>query len=162
MSRKKNMIPAHGRNARRPARVRKPRYLVVCGGQVTEPQYFRHLKSKNDDIAIDVKVKVLSPLGLANYAVRCKKDDDAKSDSGSRYAAVFVVVDVDDFHDHKEAQTICSENDIHLIISNPCFEVWLIDHIQECPSSCATTKAAEQYASTHKVTTGSRDILILM
>lgn len=157
MSRKKNAIPAHGRNVRRPVRARKSRYLVVCGGQVTEPQYFSHLKSGIDDSVIDIKPKVMAPVQLAKYAVRCKNDDSSKNDSRDRYAAVFVVVDVDDFHDHGEAQKICDKNDIYLIISNPCFEVWLIDHVQMCPSSCVTTADVERYASDHHITNGARN-----
>ncbi|PJM72969.1 hypothetical protein CS006_06865 [Bifidobacterium primatium] len=155
MSRRKTKLPAHGRNARRRHRTRAKRYLVVCGGEVTEKDYFEHLGAQYD-VQITVRSKIRTPAQLAEYAVKCMDDDAKNNDEQDRYAAVFVVVDVDDFHDHSKAQRICKQNGIQLIISNPCFEVWLIDHVQQCPDSHTSTPDVERYAASLGVTTGPR------
>ncbi|PWG58992.1 RloB family protein [Bifidobacterium catulorum] len=156
MSRKKTVFPAHGRNARRRHRRRTKRYLVVCGGEVTERLYFERLALRNN-VTIDVQSKKRSPSQLAQYAVALKQVDDRENDRPDRYSAIFVVVDVDDFHDHGDAQRICRQNSIQLVISNPCFEVWLIDHVRPCPDSYDTTSYVEDYAAELKVVTGQRN-----
>lgn len=150
-------VPQHGRNARRHIRARAKRYLVVCGGQATEPEYFGHISSSLNSVVIRVISKTMAPSQLADYAVRCKRDDERNNDPEDCYCAVFVVVDVDDYHDHRQAQRICKDNGIRLIISNPCFEVWLIDHIRRCPASYADTPAVERYAGELKVVMGARN-----
>lgn len=156
MSRRTPQAPRHGRNVRRNDRKRAKRYLVVCGGEVTEKEYFTHLLQSFDNVVIDIRSKARTPSQLADMAVKCM-EDDAKDTSTDSYAEVFVVVDVDDFNDHDRAQRICDEHGIHLIISNPCFEVWLIDHLQPCPPSYTITADVERYAAQLGVTTGSRN-----
>ena len=67
------------------------------------------------------------------------------------------MVDVDDFHDHGEAARICNDNGIELIISNPCFEVWLLDYVTACPSSYTLTPDVESAAAEAKVVGGNRN-----
>lgn len=153
----KYAVPRHGRNARRRTRARAKRYLVVCGGQATEPEYFEHYSSSMDSGVIRVISKTMAPSQLANYAVKCKRDDERNNDSADCYAAVFVVVDVDDYHDHRQAQRICKDNGIRLVVSNPCFEVWLIDHVRRCPISYTDTAAVERYAGELGVVAGKRN-----
>lgn len=159
MSRRKgkNYVPQHGRNARRHARTRAKRYLVVCGGQATEPEYFEHCNAAMGLGAIRVISKTMAPSQLAKYAVKCKEDDERNSGPDDCYAAIFVVVDVDDYHDHRRAQRICKDNGIRLVISNPCFEVWLVDHVRQCPAAYADTASVERYAAELEVVEGSRN-----
>ncbi|MBT1173183.1 RloB domain-containing protein [Bifidobacterium sp. MA2] len=158
MSRKKTTLPPHGRKTRRSNRVRARRYLVVCGGEVTEHQYFEYLETTMKDVVITVISKTLAPAQLADYAMELKHDDERDNDDPrDRYACVFVVVDVDDFHDHAQAQRTCTRSGMHLVISNPCFEVWLIDHVRSCPPSYTITADVEKYAAKLQVTTGPRN-----
>lgn len=129
MSKKRN-VPAHGRKAARSRRPRKRRFLVVAGGAVTEKQYFKQLESLYD-VVIDYQQKNNSPKQLAELAVKLKREDK-RDTSTDCYERIWVVVDVDDFHDHGEAARICNDNGIELIISNPCFEVWLLDYVKAC------------------------------
>lgn len=153
-SRAARRVPAHGRRAPRIPRVRIKRFLVIGGGAVTEREYFDHL-GRAYGVKIEYQQKNNSPSQLAKYAARRKKDADSDG-TVDAYEGVWVVVDVDEFHDHRAAQRICDENGIELIISNPCFEVWLIDHIQICPSSYTTTRDVERYALQAGVTEGAR------
>lgn len=154
------MPPAHGRNAHRRRRERKPRYLVVAGGEVTEKRYFEYCGTRYN---VDLKYmnQIRSPRQLAEYAVTLK-DEDLRDESLDSYKAVWVVVDVDDFHDHGKAQKVCDDNGIGLVISNPCFEVWLIDHVRRCPDGYTSTRDVERYAAEQKVTYGPRNKYIHM
>lgn len=99
----------------------------------------------------------MSPSQLAEYAVKCKRGDDRDNDPRDRYAEIFVVVDVDEYHDHRDAQRICDEHGLRLVISNPCFEVWLIDHVRPCPPAYTRTTDVEAYAAKCNVVVGSRN-----
>lgn len=102
MPRRKQTPPQHGR--RRSARQRKARYLVVAGGAVTEKQYFAYLADLYD-VVIDYRQKNLAPSQLAKMAV----DIVAKQGTNTgvdAYQQVWVVVDVDDFHDLAQAERV--------------------------------------------------------
>ncbi|KFF30485.1 RloB family protein [Bifidobacterium bombi] len=144
----------HGRNVRRGHHRRKVRYLIVGGGEVTEKQYFLHLR-KLFDVAIDYRWDHCDPSKLASLAVECKKN--AAKDAGvDGYRAVWVVVDVDEYtaSQLRLAQKTCQKAGMKLIISNPCFEVWLVDHIRLCPESHKGTKEVEELAKTLGITAG--------
>lgn len=156
MGRRKTVVPPHGRKVRRKVRSRARRYLVVCGGEVTERAYFNRIGSRRNDVSIQVRTKVCSPSQLAELAARYMADD-RRDETADSYAEVFVVVDVDDFRDHGQAQAICDKHGMRLIISNPCFEVWLIDHVRQCPAGYTTTAMVERYAKDLHVTNGPRN-----
>ena len=153
MSKKRNM-PQHGRKAARPRRSRKKRYLVVAGGAVTEKRYFTQLQSLYN-VNIEYQYKNNSPAQLAKYAAKLKEEDE-RDTSTDCYEKVWVVVDVDNFHDHGQAAKICKDNGIELVISNPCFEVWLFDHISICPSSFTLTSIVESAAEKAGISNGNR------
>lgn len=155
MPKKHRHIPAHGRNVSRSRRARQKRYLVVCGGAETEKQYFNHLKSMYN-VMIEYQNWNNSPAQLANHAVALK-DEAEKDDSADAYEKIWVVVDVDNYHDHAEAQKICRGAGIELIISNPCFEAWLLDHVRECPASFVTASDVKVAAAKAGMTYGPRN-----
>ena len=115
-------------------RPRKKRYLVVTNGEVTEPQYFKGLEKEN-----------------------------ASNTSGNRgvdgFQRVFVVTDVDDFtvKQFQDARRICKNEGMEFIITNPCFEVWLVDHLVCCPGAYTEAKDAERKAAELGIVGGSRD-----
>lgn len=146
---KKRGVPAHGRKSAHFHRARKKRYLVVAGGAVTEKQYFRRLASIYD-VVIEYQQKNESPEHLADFARKLKEEDE-RDISTDCYEKIWVVVDVDDFHGHSQAAKICKDNGIELIISNPCFEVWLLDYVKACPSSYTLTPDVESAAAEAKV-----------
>ena len=46
---------------------------------------------------------------------------------------------------------------MELIITNPCFEVWLVDHLVCCPGAYTEAKDAEHKAAELGIVGGSRD-----
>lgn len=157
MAKKNPKAPAHGRNVRRSARHRHCRYLIVCGGEVTEREYFQRI-GQHGEVRFNVISKTLDPEGLAKHAAKLKQEDLRNAENGiDPYAGVWVVVDVDEYKNHAQAQRICRDNGMELIVSNPCFEVWLINHVRACPDSYTQTSSVERYAADLGVTTGHRN-----
>lgn len=151
MARKAAKEPPSGRPSRQ--RARRKRRLVVCGGKVTEPGYFGLLR---EGLGIAGTVTVSSggagkdPLSLVRHAKRLAQAEERGGDHDP-YASVWVVTDADEFADslrkaQAEADACPSRLGLSLVISNPCFEVWLVDHVRACPDSCAETAACESYA----------------
>lgn len=152
---KKRDVPVHGRKSARFHRARKKRYLVVAGGAVTEKQYFKRLASIYD-VVIEYQQKNESPEHLADFARKLKEEDE-RDISTDCYEKIWVVVDVDDFHGHSQAAKIYKDNGIELIISNPCLEVWLLDHVSVCPPSFTLTSTVESAAAKAGIVGGNRN-----
>jgi hypothetical protein len=131
--------PRSGGSLRRRGPVREPLpvILVVCEGEVTEPDYvdgFRRAYGANT-----VRVKVVAPggdpVGLVERAVqlRAEADDRAERerDENRRYDEVWCVFDVDEHARLRQARDRAAEAGIRLAVSNPCFELWLLLHFVE-------------------------------
>ena len=139
-------------------RNRKKRCLIVSGGEVTETQYFEVLRTRYQNLVLCVKTDVGSPDQLASYASSVVSGGKSRTDEDG-YEAIFVVVDVDEFHVQRfqMAQRKCDLAEALLVISNPCFEVWLIDYRQACPDSFTTTKVCEGNAGALGLVDGPRN-----
>lgn len=113
------------RSARRSSR---SRILVVCGGERTEPTYFKGLRDSLNNKAVDIKVvsKGRAPAQVVDYAVAQRTPD---------FDEVWCVLDVDEF-DLVDAVQLAREHDINLAVSNPCFELWLLLHYADCRTYC--------------------------
>lgn len=150
MTRRTELVPL-GRSTGH--RQKRSRILIVGSGEVTEAQYAELLNSQAKDVVINYLHCPLDPEALARWAkkkVREEKRACRAKPSGSSegYAHVFVVVDVDGFpiENLRAASAICKGAGMNLVISNPCFEAWLIDHVEICPESISTTKLCEERA----------------
>ena len=123
----------------RRAAVREPRerLLVVCGGVETEPAYVKGLRShaRNNAVHVDVLEKGRSPSQVVDYGVR------VATAARDAYDELWCGVDVDQFGDDLFLAEVkarrCSELRVCSIVSNPCFELWLLlhfsDHRKHCP-----------------------------
>lgn len=129
------------KNSRRnPFREPKPRILVVTEGEVTEPEYLKAFATAFKNQLFDVKVAgehghdPKSMVGIAkDYLQKSNRHAETKGDEFLRYESVWCVFDVDDHLRIPEAKVMASDNGIHLAISNPSFELWLLLHFRECP-----------------------------
>lgn len=121
---------------RPPFREPRLRLLVVCGGKRTEPDYFRGLKGhlRNPAVQIRLKAKVCAPRDLVEHA---RKIAPA---SGDEFDEVWCVVDSDEF-DLEPAIALATKLDVRLAVSNPCFELWLLLHHQDCTAPLCGAKA---------------------
>ena len=127
-------------------RNKTPRYLVVTNGELTEMDLFRFRNTELGSAAILVpRFKNAHPAALADYAWRLN-ENEARGDGGDGFAGTFVVTDVDDFtvEQFREAQKTCDDHGFQFIVNNPCFEAWLIDHVEVCNER--TTRRAQERA----------------
>jgi len=115
----------------------RPRVLVCCEGEVTEPSYLKGLKREGHNSLLDIEIKPggFAPKTLIDYAVELKLEAELKArrekDENRRYDEVWCVFDVD-AHEHvPDAKQKAGANKINLAISNPCFELWLLLHFQD-------------------------------
>jgi hypothetical protein len=111
-----------------------PRYLIVCEGEATEPNYFNGLR--NFERLPTAHVKVCGeecgsdPLSVVNYAAALYQEE--QSDLFDR---VFCVIDRDghaNFHEAvaRVAELVAKSTPIELVVSWPCFEYWVLLHHQ--------------------------------
>ncbi len=138
------MPSAHRNRSRRPGRRPpfrdpKPIVLIVCEGEVTEPEYFRGFQSdcRNPRVKIEVADEWGVPRTLVEIAKRHKKEaaENAhrEKDENLAYDSVWCVFDIDEHPHVPDAEQMARDNDINLAISNPCFELWLLLHFRDNP-----------------------------
>lgn len=130
-----------GRQLRRKVATRKPRktLLVFCEGERTEPEYLNALKRQpyvHDVAAVDLRVETgrggSVPRTLVSMAVLARS---RAMDQEGEIDEFWCVFDVEWPKNHpglKEATEQARQNGIQLAVSNPCFELWLILHFQDC------------------------------
>jgi hypothetical protein len=102
------------------------RIAVVCEGKVTEPQYLNALKQAeraHGACILEVRGGVGVPKTVVGRAAALKR--------GGGYDEVWCVIDVDSHPDLPEARQQARDNQIRLVISNPCFELWALLHFQD-------------------------------
>lgn len=108
---------------RPPSRQSKPLVLVVCAGERTEPAYFKGLRDFVASRAVDIKLvaRPKAPVQMVEFA----------GTRGTGFDEVWCVFDVDNF-DIATAVQVAGEFDVQLGVSNPCFELWLLLHLEDC------------------------------
>lgn len=115
----------------------QPRILIICEGTVTEPQYFDAFRRDeyNSLVNIEIDDKGGVPKTLVERAAARKKQSEIEAeqmgDSNLKYDEVWCVYDVDQHPNLPDAWQQARDNGIHLAISNPCFELWLLLHYCE-------------------------------
>ncbi len=118
------------------------RMLLVCEGEVTEVEYFKHLKYSlklaNIDIDICGKECGSAPTSVVKYAKSRAMSEGPHTDGG--YNDVFCIFDRDAHVDFEKAKSQILElnkpnskfyaETMYAVWSNPCFEIWLLFHFQ--------------------------------
>ena len=137
-------------------RSRGKRYLIVTNGKATEKEYFEKLVDLyglRGRVVIDKGAAGRDPKTLVERAadLKAKEDREARKERFDSWESVWAVTDVDGFSMFA-AQQLARQEAVGLAVSNPCFEVWLIDHMIVCPESCSETKACEKKAQELGVT----------
>jgi RloB-like protein len=98
--------------------------LVICGAETTELDYLRGFNKhfKHPTLSVKVTPKPGSPLQVVRYAIKRWRGP------GDEFDQIWCVVDVDEYQDLAEAQQLAKDHDIELVVSNPCFELFLLLH----------------------------------
>lgn len=118
------------------ARPQGLRYLIVCEGGKTEPNYFRELcadlRLKTARVRVEPGEYGSSPGQVVKYA-ESVYEDDAKG--GDAYDKIFCVFDRDTHADFQPAlkrirELANEKKPFEAIVSIPCFEYWLLLHFR--------------------------------
>lgn len=119
---------------RKPWREAKPVILVVCEGEVTEPQYLNGIKGylRNPRVAIKIEKAAGVPRTLVAKAKQQRSDAERV---GAPYDEVWCVFDRDDHPKWKHSIDVAIAAGLRLAISNACFELWILLHLGESPGA---------------------------
>lgn len=138
----------------------------MSGGEETERQYFTYVRKEL--AATGMAIKVISegaaPNELLDIAIAMKDEDRREarrnSDRGNVYDRVWVVTDVDNFPQIPSVRQKAVIEGIDIIVSNPCFELFLVLHSQTYNRNCSPT-AIQSVAKRLGLTTGrnNKDIV---
>lgn len=130
-------------------RAKRKRHLIVSNGRVTETEYFNFLINEMD-VRGSVRYRYIDgdPLKVAKKVSRELESDKKAVKAGEidELSSVWIVVDSDEFRNLAAAEREARVKGVKLAISNPCFEVWLIDHVSPCSDSYASTPQCEKRA----------------
>lgn len=119
------IINRHERqSSQRKQRTVRPRFLIVCEGEETEPNYFNALTKDNKSISCKIKGKGKNTIYLVEEAIKLKENND--------FDKVWVVFDKDSFpNEHfNNAITKAESNGIECAWSNEAFELWFLYHFE--------------------------------
>lgn len=113
------------RPEKRPRRFERARGLVVTEGTVTEVQYLQMLRQQLPRDAASLKVigEGSDPLRVVKRALKERKNRD--------YSWTLCLVDCDDHESLQDALSLATEESIQVLVSNPCFELWLLWHLED-------------------------------
>lgn len=133
-----------------PTRVPVKRLLIVCEGSVTEPTYLKALRHdlRLRTVRIDFIAEGAVPKTLVERAVSEKRKAQraaaSSRDPNLKYDEVWCVFDVDEHPRLKEAMHQAKDNDVHVALSNPSFELWPLLHFQEQRATLTRGEAARK------------------
>lgn len=119
--------------------------LVVCGGRVSEPGYLNQMKNvyRNNLLNIKVLSHGRAPINVVQYAAELKmkasREAQGTGDPYLEFDEVWCVLDVDEHESLNRARDLARAQNIHLAVSNPCFELWLLLHFRSQNSSITTS-----------------------
>jgi hypothetical protein len=102
----------------------KQRFLIVCEGERTEPNYFRSFRVPKNVVNIDIRGLGENPSRLVQSARELADEDE--------YDQVWCVFDRDDWtpEDFNNAITNANELSFKVAYSNEAFELWYVLHFE--------------------------------
>lgn len=125
---------------RRSVRDRRRRFVLFCEGRNTEPGYFRAIRRfcAGGAVAIRIVLGLGVPMAVAERAADERRQLRARGADrgGDRVWAVF---DRDSHPEYEEAAALCERYGVEVARSDPCFELWLILHIEEYDKACGNS-----------------------
>ena len=98
----------------------RQRFLIVCEGTKTEPNYFR--KFRVPQLVVQVEGLGMNTISLVQRALELREQDE--------YDQVWCVFDKDDFQDRdfNAAIALAGRNGVNIAYSNQSFELWYVLH----------------------------------
>jgi RloB-like protein len=114
-------------------------FAIACEGSKTEPKYFNLFRHMSTRVAVDIIEEIVtdeemslkhtaksSPRWVLDRAVKyIEKEGLSDEDS------LWFVMDIDSWEENqlREIASFCEQKpNWHIVLSNPCFEIWLYFH----------------------------------
>lgn len=126
-------------------RQRSPILLLVCEGKnKTERKYFSHYKVRELPYRLEIRdSEATDVMGMARRAANLYKEYQMDPKIGD---LAFCLIDLDLQRDKYDAYLKARQRYSHIrfIVSNPCFEIWLLYHFTENPKAETSSQAVKE------------------
>lgn len=126
MSRAPGTPPGRGARQRLPRRVIR----VLTEGERTEPDYLDIWRRQRSGVVVDINTETAgyAPLSRVEAARRMKRRQPRRDPD---FDEIWCVFDVDDHPNLNSAIVEARHAGIETAVSNPCFELWLVLHVED-------------------------------
>ena len=131
------------------------RFYVYCEGTKTEPEYLRAVRHRFKHAWVEVVGVGSVALTVANQAIKHAKEIRSNrrrrrqgTSSYEEQDQVWAVFDRDDHPRFDDAVAMCRSSRVRVAQSNPCFEVWLVLHLEDYDRP---TSSSDIQARLHKL-----------
>lgn len=126
-------------------RQRSPILLLVCEGRnKTERKYFSHYKVRELPYRLEIRdSEATDVMGMARRAANLYKEYQMDPEIGD---LVFCLIDLDLRRDKYDAYLKAKQKypQVRFIVSNPCFEIWLLYYFTENPKTESSSQAVKE------------------
>ncbi len=114
-----------------PTKRRKAVIIIATEGKnKTEKTYFQEFNGSDKRyIIVFARGNNTDPVNIVKDAITTAHDIDIEPIDGDQIYAVFDI-DYGKLGQIKDARELAQEQNVHLVLSNPCFEVWLLLHFR--------------------------------
>lgn len=115
------------------------RFLIVCEGERTEPNYFQALVNDRYSEVRDEKIvgEGKSTCSLVKRTLQIKEQIEQRRQL--LFDRIWVVFDKDDFKDFNEAIELAKSNSFNCAWTNEAFELWYFLHFQYLEAAISRT-----------------------
>ena len=152
------MTKPSGRTPRRRHERKRPqRYIlrVLSEGKVTEPSYLSAWARRNrQSVGIKLDDTGMTPDALVHRAKQYLKDRRPRR-ADPDFDEIWCVFDKDAHPNLAQAINEAGQSEIEVVVSNPCFELWLVLHARE-QTAWIDRHAVQRLASTLGLADGKR------
>jgi len=135
------------------------RFLIVCEGERTEPNYFKELVK---DKYSEVRCEEIIGEGRSTCALVKKTEEIREKLEYQRqlkFDRVWVVFDKDDFHDFNEAIALAERKGYKAGWTNEAFELWYLLHFVYLDAAISRTDYIEKLETEIKKTDRYRNFI---
>ena len=126
-------------------RQRSPILLLVCEGRnKTERKYFSHYKVRELPYRLEIRdSEATDVMGMARRAANLYKEYQMDPAIGD---LAFCLIDLDLRRDKYDAYLKAKQKypQVRFIVSNPCFEIWLLYYFTENPNAESSSQAVKE------------------
>ena len=126
-------------------RQRSPILLLVCEGRnKTERKYFSHYKVRELPYRLEIRdSEATDVMGMARRAANLYKEYQMDPAIGD---LAFCLIDLDLRRDKYDAYLKAKQKypQVRFIVSNPCFEIWLLFYFTENPKAESSSQAVKE------------------